>query len=172
VPRIWRCVSQIFAIAGQRYFDTDSGIRLSRPETRRPLVLMCTSLAGSIRGRPSAHVVLRASHEGGRFPGCGSPAHAFSRVTRHCVPAVAVARSACWPSGADSTVAVELFVWRRRVAHCHQHCRKLPESLRRRANRCAVVMRCHTRSINVPHVVGPRFAPDCLPGEQHGGFAK
>jgi hypothetical protein len=50
----------------------------------------------------------------GRFRGCGSPAHAFSRVTRHSyaprwsfctsVPAVTVARSACWPSGAEANL--------------------------------------------------------------------
>src|SRR5258708_4987256 len=45
-------VSRVFQIARQRSFDTDAGIRLSRPETRRPLVPLCSALARSTRGGP------------------------------------------------------------------------------------------------------------------------
>src|SRR5258708_27658219 len=47
-------VSRVFQIPRQRSFDTDAGIRLSRPETRRPLVPLCSALARSTRGGPGA----------------------------------------------------------------------------------------------------------------------
>lgn len=46
-------VSRFFCIARQRSFDSIAGVRFPRPETRRPLVLMCTPLAGSIPSKPS-----------------------------------------------------------------------------------------------------------------------
>src|SRR5262249_43928547 len=47
-------VSRVFQIARQRSFDPGAGIRLSRPQARRPLVPLCAPLAGSSRSRPSA----------------------------------------------------------------------------------------------------------------------
>ena len=49
-----RGVSRVFQIARQRSFDPGAGIRLSRPQARRPLVPLCAPLAGSSRSRPSA----------------------------------------------------------------------------------------------------------------------
>src|SRR5262249_16251930 len=49
-----RGVSRVFQIPRQRSVNAGAGIRLSRPQTRRPLVPLRTPLARSARGRPSA----------------------------------------------------------------------------------------------------------------------
>jgi hypothetical protein len=58
-------VPRFFQITRQRPFDTSPAIRLSRPETRRPVVLMCVPLARGIRGKPSPTRGL-ARHSRGR----------------------------------------------------------------------------------------------------------
>ena len=54
VRRHDRRFSCVLEIARQRSFDTDAGIRLSRPQARRSLVSLRTEMAGSPRGGPSA----------------------------------------------------------------------------------------------------------------------
>src|SRR5262249_50301905 len=65
-----RGVSRVFQILWQRSLDAGAGIRLSRPQARRPLVPLRAPLAGSSRGRPSAARGVARHAEGGRFRPC------------------------------------------------------------------------------------------------------